>query len=139
MSKEEELNEQEELCEEEQNASSKNEEEEAKEAADRFAADPASRAYPTLFTPSDTSGEKPVEEFHAPGERVNLHRYSNVGVACFDPPTERERQVVRRLLTEVEELYGEKTWTKKQVKQILERAIPSLSHVELGRDLDQKM
>ena len=39
-----------------------------------------SKIYPVVYFKSDTTGEKGYEEFYVPGERLNLERFSSLGV-----------------------------------------------------------
>ena len=52
------------------------------EEARRYAAEMAddSKIYPVVYFKSDTTGEKGYEEFYVPGERLNLERFSSLGV-----------------------------------------------------------
>ena len=52
------------------------------EEAKKFAAEMSkdSNIYPVVYFTSDTTGEKGYEEFYVPGEKLNMNRFSSLGV-----------------------------------------------------------
>lgn len=110
-------------------------EEEARELALRRPAD--SREWPCFFSASDTSGEKMLEEFADPGETVDLERFPNLGVVV-DPCFHGESPL-RDAIAELAHLRERGMWTKKELIELVRRAVPEMQLVEHDRDLDQKM
>lgn len=111
-------------------------EEEARQAVE---ADMAGGYYPCCFTPSDTSGEKAVEEFVAPDERLAPSCFKALDVIGESPMVESARltDVLAGLAGEVAQ--PEVEASKARLMELMARAVPHLQHVETGRNLDQKM
>jgi FlaA1/EpsC-like NDP-sugar epimerase len=94
--------------------------------------------WPCYFQETATSGEKALEEFVGPGERVDAKRYEAVDVVVMDPPGSdgpRLEEARRRLIA----LQGSKTWRKPEIIEIVRMVVPELSHVERGASLDDQM
>ena len=110
-------------------------EEEAKEKAARMEA--GSKTWPCYFFESDTTGEKPFEEFYTDADRVNFDRYRNVGVISQPPWTDRE--AIDRSLAAFEEIRRGVRWRKEDMVEAIRIIVPELEHEEKGKNLDQKM
>jgi FlaA1/EpsC-like NDP-sugar epimerase len=110
-------------------------EEEAKEKA--MILRPDSKTWPCYFFESDTTGEKPVEEFYAENDRVDFDRYRNIGIISQRPWTDRER--IDRALEAFEEIKRTKWWKKEDMVAAIRIIVPELSHEEKYRNLDEKM
>ncbi len=108
---------------------------EAKLRAGAFS--PADRAYPVVYTQSDTTGEKPYEEFYTEGERVNLGRFAALGVIEDTP--RRPLAEVDAMLEALRDLLARPDFTKAEVVSLLSAFLPSFTHRETGRSLDDKM
>lgn len=93
--------------------------------------------YPVVYSGSETTGEKPYEEFYVEGEDVDLGRFSSLGVITGSPRKSKEE--VTALLDELEGIFSEPGFTKKEVVECLGRYLPNFKHEETGRNLDQKM
>lgn len=107
--------------------------------ARRFAAGMpyGSEEYPVVYSVSDTTGEKPFEEFYSPGEAINLKRFSALGV--IERAEGRDITEVDRFFTELKSIFDKPDFTKAQVVDAIKRFIPDFEHKEKGRNLDQKM
>jgi FlaA1/EpsC-like NDP-sugar epimerase len=93
--------------------------------------------WPCHFAPSDTTGEKPFEEFVAPDDQPDLERFQAVGVIPRSP-----EQVDRPALEAfLQWAYGARQHgaTKAEYVEQLKNVVPTLRHEELDRNLDQKM
>jgi len=110
------------------------EEEARRYAAQRKENDPS---YPVYFFPSDTSGEKPYEEFYAGHETIEMERFSSLGVIKNTPA--RPRDEMDALLKELASLIARPGTGKEQVVRFLEKVVPGFLHIETGKSLDQKM
>ncbi len=93
--------------------------------------------YPIYFFESDTSGEKPTEEFVTSGEAADLDRFASLGVI---------RNAKRRALAEVDVIvnrlracFEAENVDKAEVVEILKSYLPTFAHIEKGRNLDQRM
>ena len=108
------------------------------DAAAGLPSDLAAGRYPCCFAASDTSGEKDLEEFVAPDERLAEARFRAVDVIAEspDPGSETIAEVVRALAAEVRK--PSPATSRARIAGLLKRAVPSFEHVETGRNLDQK-
>ena len=108
--------------------------EEAMEAA--LALREGSREYPVHFTLSDTSGEKPYEEFYTQEEEVDLGRLSALGVVTGKSIPDRNK--IAALFERLEEAFGKEEPAKEEIVQILGSYLPGFAHIETGLSLDGK-
>lgn len=93
--------------------------------------------YPVVYFKSDTTGEKAYEEFYVPGEKVNMDRFSALGVV--EQTTRRSMNEVNDFFSELEGIFAAEDFTKAQVVESIKRFIPNFEHEEKGKNLDQKM
>jgi FlaA1/EpsC-like NDP-sugar epimerase len=93
--------------------------------------------YPVYLFDSDTSGEKPYEEFFTTDETVDMRRFKNLGVIIktSHPDCKKIDQVV----SEIESLFSRPSYSKADIIKLLEKAIPTFKLVETGKYLDEKM
>jgi len=111
---------------------------EARETASSLTGDQNS-AWPVYFSASDTSGEKMLEEFHSDDESVSQGRWDSVGVVS-NPVLGAE--LVAKLDTCLDELRAsthDSRLSKQNLVSIIQPLMPSLAHVETGKNLDEKM
>ncbi|MBR7033799.1 MAG: polysaccharide biosynthesis protein [Clostridia bacterium] len=109
--------------------------EEAIEMAEKLKS--GSREYPVHYSDSDTSGEKPFEEFVTETEKADLDRFSSLGVIIGKQIPDRGR--VEILFNELDDAFGKETTTKEEIVDIMEKYLPSFKHIETGKSLDGKM
>lgn len=95
------------------------------------------RLYPVHFSASDTSGEKPYEEFVTDEETADMGRFDSLGVITGKPAPDRGQ--VLSLLAGLEEAFSGRGATKEQIVGIMKDYLPGFSHIETGRSLDSKM
>ncbi len=96
-----------------------------------------SNLYPVHFSVSDTSGEKPFEEFVTEAETANYDRFSSLGVI-----TEKEipdKSKVEKLFVDLIAAFSKKETTKEEVISIMKAYLPNFEHIETGKSLDSKM
>lgn len=96
-----------------------------------------SENYPVVYFNSDTTGEKAYEEFFIPGERVNMDRFSALGVV--EETSYRDMPEINAFFTELEGIFASPEFTKAQVVESIKNFIPNFEHEEKGKNLDQKM
>ena len=96
-----------------------------------------SDSYPVVYFNSDTTGEKAYEEFFIPGEKVNMERFSALGVV--EKTTNRDMNEIQEFFTELEGIFASPEFTKAQVVESIKKFIPNFAHEEKGKNLDQKM
>ena len=93
--------------------------------------------YPVRYFASDTTGEKAYEEFYVPGEKINMERFSALGVV--EETTRRPMNEVNDFFAELEGIFAKDDFTKAEVVQSIKKFIPNFEHEEKGKNLDQKM
>lgn len=107
------------------------------EALDRMAIlKQGGRQYPVHFSISDTSGEKPFEEFVTESEITDMSRFSSLGVIVGKQIPDRTK--VEKLLTELRTAFSTET-TKEEIVDIMQGYLPNFEHIETGKSLDTKM
>lgn len=96
-----------------------------------------SENYPVVYFKSDTTGEKAYEEFFIPGEKVNMERFSALGVV--EETSHRDMDEIEDFFVELEGIFASPEFTKAQVVESIKKFIPNFEHEEKGKNLDQKM
>lgn len=93
--------------------------------------------YPVFYSGSDTTGEKPFEEFYTKNEDVDLNRHEALGVITNLKP--RSISEIDKLLISFELAFSKEITTKESIVKIMKDFLPNFNHEELGRTLDSKM
>ena len=96
-----------------------------------------SKLYPVHFSKSDTSGEKPYEEFFVDSESVDMGRFNSLGVVIKKEIPNKKR--LQGLLDELENAFKNKDVTKEHIVRIIKNYLPNFEHIETGKSLDSKM
>lgn len=91
--------------------------------------------YPVFLVETDTSGEKPYEEFFSVDDIINWNRFKSIGVIKYLP---NEKINISELLSESADLFN-KSVTKHSIVEFLSKYIDGFKYVEKGKSLDQKM
>ncbi len=111
-------------------------EEEARNKAAAF--DPASfRRYPVYYFQSDTSGEKPYEEFYTDEEAPDWSRFEALGV--ISGKSAMPLSQIKAIFDQLKHAFESPDNSKELLVQILAAALPGFHHLETGKGLDQKM
>ena len=86
---------------------------------------------------SDTTGEKPFEEFFTSSDEINLNKFKNIGVMknVIDISISDLEKFEKKVLKMINEL----SWTKEEIIELFLDLIPNFEHLELDKNLDQKM
>ena len=95
------------------------------------------KSYPVYYSGSDTTGEKPYEEFYTENEEVNLERHIALGVVTNLKP--RPIQEVEDLLAKFEVVFSKEVTTKESIVNIMKDFLINFNHKEVGKTLDAKM
>jgi len=109
------------------------------EARSRAASLIAEGRWPCYFAPSDTSGEKPYEEFYDEGGTVDNTRFEAVQVV---PPPALSAAEAADVTVFLEYLRTAKHDVSQGIDEyaaVLARVVPGLRHIRTGRTLDEKM
>lgn len=96
-----------------------------------------SKVYPVVYFKSDTTGEKAYEEFYVSGEKINIERFSTLGVV--EETTRRSMSEIDTFFRELEDIFAKDHFTKTEVVVSIKKFIPNFEHEEKGKNLDQKM
>lgn len=96
-----------------------------------------SKYYPVHYSVSDTSGEKPFEEFVTDTETADMERFSSLGVITGKEIPDQKR--VEKLFIDLNAAFEKEETTKEEVVQIMKDYLPNFEHVETGKTLDSKM
>jgi len=98
---------------------------------------PGGKTYPVYFFKSDTSGEKKYEEFYDENDELNLDQYNALGVIKNTAlPSSKN---IEELLEQFEILFTQDDIDKAKIIALLHKYLPDFSHIETGKNLDQKM
>lgn len=96
-----------------------------------------SHLYPVHYAVSDTSGEKPFEEFVTDTETADMDRFSSLGVITGKQIPDKSR--VEVLFKDLNAAFEKETTTKEEVIAIMKEYLPYFEHIETGKSLDSKM
>jgi FlaA1/EpsC-like NDP-sugar epimerase len=110
-------------------------EQEAREKANHWTT--SNKKYPVYFFETDTSGEKPYEEFFTSSDFVKMDLFNALGVIKnIDVPN---KQDIRSLIEGFDFLFENKSIAKSDIVELLRKYLPDFNHIETGKSLDQKM
>ena len=96
-----------------------------------------SNLYPVHFSISDTSGEKPFEEFVTETETADFDRFSSLGVITGKEIPDKSK--VEKLFQDLNAAFEKDETTKEEVIAIMKAYLPNFEHIETGKSLDSKM
>ena len=91
--------------------------------------------YPIYFFKTDTSGEKGYEEFFTKNEKIDLKKYNSIGFVSPDEIEISFKDVVK----DFSKVFEESNNSKSSAIKVLKKYVPDFSHIETGKNLDQKM
>ena len=91
--------------------------------------------YPIFFFKTDTSGEKSYEEFYTENEDYVIDQFNSLGYINTPKISISHAQVK----LDFELVFNNPKSTKKDIVKVIKSYIPSFLHIELGKNLDQKM
>ena len=96
-----------------------------------------SKEYPIYLFESDTSGEKPFEEFYTAGEDIDENSFSNLGV--IKQKNQKELSDVVKIINELDSVIKEKNTNNKKIISVLSKYLPTFKYINKGKNLDQRM
>jgi FlaA1/EpsC-like NDP-sugar epimerase len=96
-----------------------------------------STTYPVYFFETDTSGEKPYEEFFTEQEAIDNERFINLGV--IKNSVKRDIREIDEIFERLRYLFAADSVTKAGIVEILKTWLPNFEHIEKGKGLDSKM
>ena len=95
------------------------------------------RLYPVHYSVSNTSGEKPFEEFVTDTETSDMNRFLSLGVITGKQIPDKCR--IEKLFKELNTEFEKQNTTKEEVIRIMKEYLPNFEHIEKGKSLDSKM
>lgn len=95
-----------------------------------------SNLYPVHYSKSDTSGEKPYEEFVTDTETADMDRFTSLGVITGKQIPDKDR--IEKLFADLNKAFESDT-NKEEIVKILSEYLPNFEHIETGKSLDSKM
>ena len=107
------------------------------EARDKMDALPSLSKWPCLFTASDTTGEKDFEEFFTDKEVLDMNKFDSLGIIKNEAFVESDK--IDTFSTTIDQLKGNRKWTKGDIVELFNFMIPEFNHKETGKYLDSKM
>lgn len=93
--------------------------------------------YPVLYSTTNTSGEKPFEEFVTDTETINMDSFSSLGVIVGKQIPDKIK--VEHLFEELNDAFEKNDVTKEEIIKIIKAYLPNFKHKETGKTLDSKM
>lgn len=109
-------------------------EDEARELARTL---PAQGKWPCLFTSSDTTGEKDFEEFFTDKEKLDMERFTNLGIIKNEPLY--DPALLYQFEEKVQSMKDSLEWNKEDIVKLFFEMLPDFGHKETGKYLDSKM
>lgn len=107
------------------------------EAREWIKTKPNNKKWPSLFTKSDTTGEKDFEEFFTDKETLDLKRFRDLGVIKNTFAVEENK--LQQFENSINELRCNGRWSKTEILSLFDMMIPDFGHKETGKYLDSKM
>lgn len=95
------------------------------------------KKWPCFFFASDTSGEKPFEEFYSASDNVDWNHYEDLGV--IQGIAGQGENDIAAFIHTIREMESSLNWDKVVLVELIKQYCPSLSHVDTGKSLDGKM
>ncbi len=93
--------------------------------------------WPCYFSESETTGEKPFEEFYSKKEKINLDMFENIGIV------ENERLGDFNKIKIFKKLFGSYSkkllWERAHIIDLFKNTLEELNHIEKEKFLDDKM
>lgn len=111
-------------------------EDEARSRVDELA---AIKKWPCYFFETDTSGEKPFEEFFASDDIVDWERFADIGIVKWQGVGSGVFERTQEFLREYHAIRRSDDWQRSEVVELIESACPSLSYVDTGKFLSGRM
>lgn len=93
--------------------------------------------WPCYFFESDTTGEKPFEEFYTSNEEVDLHRFFSLGVVKSGELG--NAAILQSFLEQISQMRLHGKWSREQLVRLFYATIPNFGHIETGKFLDGRM
>jgi FlaA1/EpsC-like NDP-sugar epimerase len=96
-----------------------------------------SNSYPVYFFESDTSGEKHFEEFFTLDDEIDLNSFYSLGI--IKGTKSKSLDEIEVMINKLKKMFDSTNYEKNDIINILTQNINNFSHIETGKNLDQKM
>lgn len=93
--------------------------------------------YPVYYFGSDTTGEKPYEEFFTADEEVDMNEFSSLGVVKNG--SRRDVKEIDELFVSLSSAFSCESTSKANIVAIMKKFLVNFDHVEKGKNLDSRM
>jgi len=108
------------------------------EARDIASKNTNTKIWPCFFSLSETTGEKPIEEFFSNTDKLEFDLFKSVGIIKGEIDTELINKV-ESFKKRIEVFKREKNWSRDLLIEIFKETVEELQHIEKGKFLDDKM
>ncbi|PHR70024.1 MAG: UDP-N-acetylglucosamine 4,6-dehydratase [Arcobacter sp.] len=98
---------------------------------------PKEGKWPCLFMPSDTTGEKDFEEFFTNKEKLDMNRYENIGIIKNEAIYNENN--LNSFEKNIKQFKKNLKYSKNEILEEFFKILPSFSHKEKSKYLDEKM
>ncbi len=95
------------------------------------------KMWPCFFSPSNTTGEKPIEEFFTDQENICEDSYKTIGVLKQNYQIDDKK--LNDFLISLKEIKDRGSWTKSDLVNIFKNCLTEFKYVDIGKYLDTKM
>jgi len=95
------------------------------------------KQYPVYFFKSDTTGEKSIEEFYTENEKLDMNRFSAVGIIKNEAIYEEEK--LKIFEDTINSFRKKGSWSRIELIRLFNYMISEFNHQETGKFLDSKM
>jgi len=110
-------------------------ESEARDSVERML---KSKKWPCYFSPSDTTGEKEIEEFSFDDDLLEKTRFQDIDVIFNN--RQANPSDLAEFTAKIEDLKVRKSWSKNQIVEIMRNVLKEeMSYIDKGKYLDDKM
>lgn len=93
--------------------------------------------WPCYFFDSDTTGEKPFEEFYMAHEEVDMDRFASIGVVRNDLAYDPDQ--LDAFCAQIRAMQARGQWKRAELVRLFHDMLPEFAHAETGKFLDDRM
>lgn len=107
------------------------------EARNYFSTASGDKHWPCYFFKSDTTGEKPLEEFFTQQEEVDMMRYKDIGVVV--PASRVSVKLLSEFTRNINNLYSRGSWSKIELSDLIQSLVPEMNYSDKHKFLNGRM
>lgn len=93
--------------------------------------------WPCFFSDSETTGEKPIEEFYSEKEKYTFEKFHKIGV--IENRNTLDYSKLLKFKNDIEQFQMKKVWLRNDLIQIFNNLLEEFKHIEKNKFLNQKM